>query len=116
MDDQVPRRAAFHASIALLCFGTLTALALVGWFHQSPVAWTWKSALALACSALATATSALVWRAPSRAHVVIGGAVMLSSLARIGPPGEWTWESFTLVAITFVLLMPLVHAAIVLRD
>ena len=41
---------------------------------------------------------------------------MLASLARIGPPGDWTWVSFALVAVTFVLLMPLVHAAIVLRS
>ena len=57
-----------------------------------------------------------MWRAPSRTHAFMGIGVMVSSLCRIGPPGDWTWVSFALVAITFILLMPLVHAAIVLRD
>lgn len=46
----------------------------------------------------------------------MGIVIMLVSLVRIGPPGDWTWVSFALVAATFMLLMPLVHAAIVLRD
>ncbi len=115
MDDQVTRRAAFLASIALLVFSALTAFALVGWFYRSEVPWSWKSVLAIGCAVLAVTTSALVWRTPSRGHAVLGIVIMLASLARIGPPAEWTWVSFALVAITFVLLMPLVHAAIVLR-
>lgn len=115
VDDHASRRAATLASLALLFFGALTAFALVGWFHNNPTPWNWKSVLAVGCSALAVTTSGLVWRAPSRAHAVLGILVMLSSLARIGPPAEWSWVSFALVAITFVLLMPLVHAAIVLR-
>ncbi len=116
MGDQVSRRAAFLASIALLSFSALTAFALVGWFYRSEVPWSWKSVLAVGCSILAVTTSALVWRAPTRMHAIMGIAVMLSSLLRIGPPGDWTWVSFALVAVTFILLMPLVHAAIVLRD
>lgn len=116
MDEQISRRAALHASIALLCFGALTAFALIGWFHRSEVAWNWKSILALASAVLAITTSALVWRAPSRMHALAGIGVMLSSLLRIGPPAEWTWVSLTLVAITFALLIPVVHAATVLRD
>ena len=115
MDDQVSRRAAFLASVALLTFSALTSFALVGWFYRSEVAWSWKSVLAVGCTLLAVTTSALVWRAPTRMHAIMGIAVMLVSLLRIGPPGEWTWVSFALVAVTFVLLMPLVHAAIVLR-
>jgi hypothetical protein len=101
--------------MALLFFGALTALALVGWFRVNPAAWSWKSVLTLGCALLAVTTSALVWRTPSRNYAILGIVVMLASLARIGPPGEWTWVSFALVAVTFVLLMPLVHAAIVLR-
>ena len=103
------------ASLALLFFSALTALALVGWFRLNPAVWSWKSLLALGCALMAVTTSALVWRSPSRGHAILGIGIMLVSLARIGPPGEWTWVSFALVAITFVLLMPLVHAAIVLR-
>ena len=116
MDEQASRRAALIASIALLFFSALTAFALVGWFYRNEAPWNWKSVLAVGCALLAATTSALVWRAPSRAHAVLGIVVMLVSLLRIGPPIEWTWASFALVAITFVLLMPLVHAAIVLRD
>jgi hypothetical protein len=102
--------------MALLLFSALTAFALVGWFKGNPVPWSWKSLLAVGCAALAVTTSALVWSAPSRSHAMFGIFIMIASLARIGPPGDWTWVSFALVAITFVLLMPLVHAAIVLRS
>ena len=115
MDDHVSRRAAFLASLALLFFGALTAFALVAYFHNNPTPWNWKSVLASGCALLSVTTSGLVWRAPSRAHAVLGIIVMLASLARIGPPAEWSWVSFALVAVTFILLMPLVHAAIVLR-
>jgi hypothetical protein len=116
VDDQASRKAALFASMALLFFSALTAFVLVLWFHRYPAAWNWKSVLAAGCAVLAVTTSALVWRTPSRGHAVLGIVIMLASLARIGPPGEWTWVSFALVAITFVLLMPLVHAAIVLRS
>jgi len=108
-------RAALIASIALLLFSALTGLALVGWFHRNDQPWSWKSVLAAGCALLAVTTSALVWKTPTRNHAVLGIIVMLVSLARIGSPAEWTWVSFALVAVTFVLLMPLVHAAIVLR-
>ena len=116
MDDQVSRRAAFLASIALLTFSALTGFALIGWFARAEVAWSWKSVLAIGCAVLAVTTSALVWRAPTRMHAIMGIGVMLFSLLRIGPPGDWTWVSFALVAVTFVLLMPLVHAAMTLRS
>lgn len=115
MDDPTSRRAASIASMALLFFGALTAFALVGWFYRNPFPWNWKSILTVGCAVLAVAISGLVWRAPSRANAALGIVVMLASLARVGPPGDWTWVSFALVAITFVLLMPLVHAAIVLN-
>lgn len=115
VDDRAIKRAALIASLALLFFSALTAIALLGWFRGNPVPWNWKSVLAAGCAVLAVTTSALVWSAPSRTHAVLGIVVMLASLARIGPPADWTWVSFALVAVTFVLLMPLVHAAIVLR-
>jgi hypothetical protein len=116
VDDPVTRRAALIASLALLFFSALTSFFLVGWFHRSDIPWNWKSVLAVGCAVLAVTTSALVWLSPSRGHAIMGIVVMLASLARIGPPGDWTWVSFALVAMTFMLLMPLVHAAIVLRN
>src|SRR5437868_6593329 len=102
--------------MALLFFSALTAFALIEWFEDNPIPWSWKSLLSVGSAALAVTASALVWSAPSRGHAVLGIVAMLVSLARIGPPVEWTWVSFALVAVTFVLLMPLVHAAIVLRS
>lgn len=102
--------------MALLFFSALTTFALVGWFHGNPVPWNWKSLLAVGCAVLAVTTSALVWSSPSRGHAILGIVIMVASLARIGSPADWTWVSFALVAVTFVLLMPLVHAAIVLRS
>ncbi|MBS2016059.1 MAG: hypothetical protein JST00_24475 [Deltaproteobacteria bacterium] len=116
MDDSAVKRAALIASLALLFFSALTTLALLGWFRGNPVPWNWKSVLAVGCAVLAVTASAIVWSAPSRGSAILGILVMLASLARIGPPAEWTWVSFALVAVTFVLLMPLVHAAIVLKS
>lgn len=115
-DDESLKKAVFGASLSLLVWSGLTAVALVGWFVRSEAPWGWKSLLTAGCVVLGVTTSALVWRLPSRAHAVLGVFVMVASLARIGAPSEWTWVSFTLVAATFLLLMPLVHAAIVLRD
>ncbi len=115
MEAEPPKRAILAASLSLLIFSGLTTVALVGWFYNNPMPWTWKSVLATACAMMGVTVSALVWRAPSRMHASLGIGVMVASLARIGAPDEWTWVSFTLVAVTFVLLMPLVNAAIILR-
>jgi hypothetical protein len=116
VDETASRRAALLASLALLCFSALTAFALIGWFQGNLVPWSWKSLLTVGCTLLAIMTSALVWSTPSRGHAVMGIVIMLASLARVGAPAEWTWVSFALVAVTLVLLMPLVHAALVLRS
>jgi hypothetical protein len=112
----VSSRAALLASIALLTFSTLTTIALVGWFYQAESTWTWQAVVTLVCVIFALVLSALMWVAPTRARANMGGAVLLASLARIGLPQDWTWRSFALVAVTLVLLLPLVHAAIVLRN
>jgi hypothetical protein len=98
----------------LLAFSTLTGLALVAWFSRASDPWTWRSVLALACAVLGVATSALVWRLPSRESLLGGMAVMLLSLLRVGPIGEWTWVSAFMVVITLALLAPLVHALLLL--
>ncbi|HVJ93210.1 MAG TPA: hypothetical protein VM580_25590 [Labilithrix sp.] len=116
MEDPISKRAVAVASVALLVFSAFSSVALFGWFSRHETPWNWKSVLAIGCSILAIMSSALLWRSPTRAHALMGIAVMLGSLARIGAPAQWTWVSFALVALTFVLLMPLVHAAIVLRD
>jgi hypothetical protein len=104
----------FGASVSLLAFSTLTGLALVAWFSKATDPWTWKSLLALACTVLGVAASALVWRMPSRESLIGGMAVMVVSLLRVGPVGEWTWVSACMVVVTLALLAPLVHALLLL--
>jgi hypothetical protein len=116
VEHEPEKRAITVASLSLLLFSALTSLALIAWFHRNVgAAWGWKSVLTVACAVLGVTTSALLWRAPSRANAIAGIVVMVASLLRIGPPSAWTWVSFSLVAITTLLLIPLVHAALVLR-
>jgi hypothetical protein len=107
------QRAALGASLALLAFAGLTTLAVIAWFARAADPWSWRAAVS---AGLALTLSALVWREPTRLHVQAGIGVMLMSLLRVGPPWEWSWVSFTLLAITTLLMIPLVHAAIVLRS
>ena len=119
LDNPASKRAAFAAwaaSVALLVFGTLTLFAVFFWFRRTPTPWNWKGLLAGGCAALALVTSALMWSTPSREYATLGVIIMVASLVRVGLPGDWSWVTFALVAVTFVLLMPLVHAAIVLKD
>jgi hypothetical protein len=103
------------ASLSLLTFAVLTTLAIVAWFSRAEQPWNWKAVVAMLAAMLGLTTSALVWRAPSRTHVVAGIVVMGLSLLRVGPPSDWTWVSFALLSVTVLLLVPLVNAAIVLR-
>lgn len=104
------------ASLSLLAFAALTTLALIAWFTHVTDPWSWKAAVAVFSAMLGVTISALVWRAPSRIYVVAGIMVMVMSLLRIGPPDEWSWVSLTLLAVTTVLMLPLVHAAIVIKS
>ena len=114
-DDEGAKRAAAVASLSLLTFAMLTTLAFIAWFARADQPWNWKAAVALFSAMLGVTSSALVWRAPSRIHVIAGIVVMVISLVRVGPPWDWTWVSCTLLSVTLLLLVPLVHAAIVLR-
>ncbi|HRH00189.1 MAG TPA: hypothetical protein PLR99_28285 [Polyangiaceae bacterium] len=113
MEDQAASKAVTGAAISLLVWSAGTAVALAAWFSLAGM--TWKSLVAGVCSLFGVIASFMLWRSPSRGSVIVGILVMLGSLARIGGPADWTWVSFALVAVTFVLLMPLVHAAMTLR-
>jgi hypothetical protein len=103
------------ASVALLCFSAFTGVALFAWFQQArDDVWTWKALVALVSTLFGVVLSALIWRSPTRVHANLGTAIMLVSLVRIGPPSEWTWRSFSLVALTLILALPLVHASSIL--
>ncbi len=115
MDDlKAHRRAILLASLSLLGFSAFTGIALAAWFARAENPLGWKSVVAMVSVAFGVTTAALVWRAPSRNHVFAGIGVMVFSLLRIGSPSDWTWASYALVALTTLLLIPLVHAVIIL--
>jgi hypothetical protein len=109
-------RAVLLSSLSLLAFSALSTIALVGWFHNNPSPWNWKSVLTIGCTILAFTTSRLVWSAPSRGHAIMGAVILLVSLARVGPPAEWTAMTLVLFALTLALAAPLGHAALLLGN
>lgn len=109
------RKIVYAAALSLVAFCVMLTLALAAWFKVVADPWTWKSVLTLLCALGGGALAVLVWRRPSRQSVVIGIGVMVVSLFRVGGPGDWTWATFALLAVTTLLLIPLVHAAVVLR-
>jgi hypothetical protein len=113
-DPRIPYKSLFAASLSLLAYSTLTAIALAAWFTRAPDPWTWKSEVAVASCILGVVTSAVVWRFPSRATLIMGIAVILLSLVRVGGFDEWSWVTFIMLAVTVLLLVPLVHAMVLL--
>jgi hypothetical protein len=104
------------ACCALLAHGALSAFALFGWISSGGRPWAWKSVVTGVCAVLSFVLSGLLWHTPTRSRAALGALVLLASLARVGPPGDWTWVSFKLVAATFVLLLPVLHATTAALD
>src|SRR5580698_3763671 len=84
-------RAARNASYALLAFTSLTVLSLVAWFLRADQPWGFASFIAVLTAILGTGATALLWRQPTREHVMAGLAVMAISVLRVGLPSDWTW-------------------------
>ncbi len=112
-EEKTRRRAVRWACISLVAFSALTALALAAFFKSSESPWRLASFIATVSALGALVTCVLVFRAPSRKTVGAGIGVMLFSLLR-ALPGSWSSSTYALVAITAVLLIPLVHAVIIL--
>ena len=85
------------------------------WLQRAPNPYVWKSLVTLGAMAGGVVASGAVWRTESRWAAAFGAVVMLGSLVRVGMPAEWSGFSFLLIAGTFVLLMPVVHAVLSLR-
>lgn len=113
-DSRVPYKSLFAASLSLLAYSTLTAIALAAWFARAPDPWTWKSEVAIVGCLLGVITSAVVWRYPSRTTLIAGIVVILLSLVRVGGFDEWSWVTGVMLAVTVLLLVPLVHAMVLL--
>jgi hypothetical protein len=107
-------RSLFFASLSLLTFSTLTAIALGAWFTSVEDAWTWKSTVAVLACLGGVVTSFLVWRMPTRAVLGAGAGVMLFSLLRVADVADWRNLSFLVVGSTVVLAIPVIYAFVVL--
>jgi hypothetical protein len=93
----------------------LSVVALSAWFACAPEPWTWRAIVTIFTATLGPTVTALIWRIPSRVTCWSGVGVMVLSLVRIGSPEDWSWMSFALLMVTMLLMVPLVHAALVLR-
>jgi hypothetical protein len=109
------RRASALAAGALLLFGALLGVPLSAWLQRASEPMSWKALLTIACMLGSFASSAAVWRAESRLAAIAGLAVMLASIARVGAPADWTGYSFLMIAGTFVLIVPVLHASLTLK-
>ncbi len=107
-------RSLFLASLSLLTFATLTAIALGAWFSTVEDSLTWKSDVAVVSCLGGVVTSYLVWRMPSRAALGAGAGVMLFSLLRVADFADWRSISFLVVGSTVVLAIPVVYAFVIL--
>jgi hypothetical protein len=107
-------RSLFFASLSLLTFSTLTAIALGAWFTSVEDPWTWKSIVAVVACLGGIVTSYLVWRAPSREVLGAGAGVLLFSLLRVADVADWRNLSFLVVGSTVALAIPVVYAFVVL--
>jgi hypothetical protein len=115
VEETPPRTIIAACALSLLAFGALTFVSLAAWFTRAAEPWNWRTVVAILTGTSSLSAAALVWRAPSRGVVVFGIVALAVSLVRVGPPGEWTWITGTLVATTLILLVPLVHATTILR-
>lgn len=107
-------RSLFFASLSLLTFATLTAIALGAWFASVDDPLTWKSDVAVISCLGAVVASYLVWRMPSRQVLAAGAGVMLFSLLRVADFADWRSISFLVVGSTIVLAIPVVYAFVIM--
>lgn len=107
-------RSLFFASLALLTFATLTAIALGAWFTSSSDPFTLRADIALLSCLGGVVTSFFVWRMPSRATLGAGLGVLVFSLLRVIDAGEWRGLSWLIVGSTLVLALPVAWAFAIL--
>ncbi len=107
-------RVARHATYALFTFTALLVVTLLAYFFRADQPWGFESFIALLSALLGIGATTLFWRTPSRQHALGGIAVFILSLLRVGLPADWGIASVVVLTVTALLLIPLVHAAIVL--
>ena len=97
----------------MLVHASIGAIGLVAW-TRTPSVVSWRLAVAAAATIFALALSATLWLVPARKWAVLGLAVLLLSLLRLGLPTAWSLTSWTLAGVTILLCLPLVRASVAL--
>jgi len=107
-------RAILGACLALGLFALAMVAGLWAYFARVDTPWTWQSFVSTVSLLGAVGSMVLVWRLPERRTAGAGAGVLVFSLLRLGWFDAWTGGSFAVLALTVVLLVPLVHAMMVL--
>ncbi len=105
-----PSREVLVASISLLVLGLGTVLVLIAWFVRAPNPWTWRGIFAMMTAVGAIGSSYAVWRLPSRATLLVGLVVVLTTLLRVDFSGEVRASQVVLMLLTILFSAPLIYA------
>lgn len=108
------KRATVGACLALGVFAVAMAMALWAYFVRVESPWTWQSFVSTVSLLGAVVAAVLVWQRPERRTAAVGLGVLAFSLLRVGAPDAWQAGTFAVLAMTAILMIPLVHAVIVL--
>jgi hypothetical protein len=116
-NEQRIERVTRLATMSLLLFGSLHALALAAFFWQALQPWNLRVAVATGTCLLAYLAAWLVWRTAGVAALVVGLLAVVGSLARVLLPPDWTVTTAVTIALTLLFVVPIVHAiAVVARS
>jgi hypothetical protein len=101
------------ATMSLLLFGSLHALALAALFWMSPAPWNWRVGIALGACALAYVAAWLIWRTAHVGALVLGAVAVVGSLVRLLAPFEGGVGAAITIAVTLLFAIPIVRAIVV---
>lgn len=101
------------ASLAMLAHASIGMVGLVAW-TRTPSIVSWRLGVAVLATLLAMVASATLWLVPSKKWALLGLAVLLLALVRLGLPTTWSHTSWGLVGATVLLSLPLIRASVAL--
>lgn len=101
------------ATMSLLLFGSLHALALAAFFWQALQPWNLRVGVAAVTCLLAYLAAWLVWRTAGVLALTIGLLAVLASLARVLMPPDWNGTTAMTIALTLLFVVPIVRAIVV---
>lgn len=101
------------ATMSLLLFGSMHALALAAFFWQALQPWNLRVGVAAGTCLLAYLAAWLVWRMATVIPLAIGLVAVLGSLARVLLPPDWNISTAVTIALTLLFIVPIVRAIVV---